>query len=101
MHGTKTKGAKKTKAEARGFILYKTYLFRDKDPKIDQLRTIVQDAGLSYREIEDRSGVKAQTLNNWFHKETKRPRFCSLQAVGRACGKSLEWVDYDPKKHGK
>jgi hypothetical protein len=103
MHGTNTKGTRKTKVviEHRGFIVYKTYLFRDKDPNIDKLRTIVQQSGLSRQEIHELSGVAVGTMKGWFDGKTLRPRFCGMQAVGRACGKTLDWVDYDPKKHGK
>ena len=37
--------------------LYKTYLFKDKDPVVDLLRTIVKETGMSYKEIADKSGV--------------------------------------------
>jgi hypothetical protein len=39
----------------KGFT-YKSYSFVDKDPIIDEVRTIVQASGVSYRQIEEESG---------------------------------------------
>ena len=72
---------------------YKSYRFIDKDPVIDQVRTIVQDSELSYVEIHEKSGVSTSTLWNWFHGKTRRPQFCTVEATGRACGKTLVWTD--------
>lgn len=72
--------------------LYKSYMFKDKDPIIDKMRTIVQDSGETYTEISNLSGVSANTLTNWFHGETRRPQFASLMAVARALGYDLEVV---------
>ena len=69
--------------------LYKSYVFKTKDPVIDKTRTIVQDAGLSYTEISNKSGVSPATMYNWFHGATKRPQFCTVNAVARACGQEL------------
>src|SRR5262245_66637106 len=71
---------------------YTTYMFRDKDPAIDELRTIVQDSGLSYDKVNALSGVAASTLYAWFHGDTKRPQNCSLEAVARALGYKREFV---------
>jgi transcriptional regulator with XRE-family HTH domain len=67
-------------------------MFKDKDPIIDRMRTIVQDSGETYTEISNRSGVTVGTLSNWFHGETKRPQFASLMAVCRVLGYDLEVV---------
>jgi len=76
----------------RGYLKpYKTYLFREKDPIIDKTRTVVEDSGLSYAEIEEKSGVSTSTMYNWFHGNTRRPQFCTVNAVGGACGKELVW----------
>jgi hypothetical protein len=66
--------------------LYKSYVFRDKDPIIDQVRTVVQDTKQTYKQISADSGVAAGTLGNWFGGTTKRPQFASMNAVLRACG---------------
>jgi transcriptional regulator with XRE-family HTH domain len=78
--------------------IYKTYLFRNKDPVIDELRTLIQDEGLSYQDIHVKSGVSVTTLRNWFHGETRRPQSPTVEAVGRACGKMRVWVDMKRKK---
>lgn len=68
---------------------YRTYLFKDKDPIIDKVRTVVQDSNESYKAIHDSSGVSTTTLYNWFHGATKRPQFCTVAAVIRALGKDI------------
>lgn len=68
------------------FIGYRTYNFVDKDPVIDELRTIVKDDGSSYSEINEKSGVSYGTLRNWFHGETKRPQFATVSAVAKSLG---------------
>lgn len=69
---------------------YKTYLFRDKDPVIDVMRTMVQDSGESYRDINIKSNVSISTMRNWFHGATRRPQFATAQAVARSLGHSFE-----------
>jgi hypothetical protein len=68
---------------------YKSYIFRDKDPVIDMMRTAVEDSGNSYVHISVDSGVAAGTLTNWFKGDTKRPQFATLQAVAYALGKEF------------
>jgi transcriptional regulator with XRE-family HTH domain len=72
--------------------LYRSYNFRDKDPVIDRIRTIVQKEGLRYKDIERLSSVKAQTLTNWFEGETKRPQFATIAAVTYALGYKTDFV---------
>jgi transcriptional regulator with XRE-family HTH domain len=73
--------------------MYRSYLFRDKDPVIDRLRTLRSDTGMKYSEIAAKSGVSVTTLRNWWHGETRRPNFCTVQAAARAMGKTFELVD--------
>lgn len=75
--------------------LYRSYMFRDKDPVIDVVRTAVQDSGASYTDVSLRSGVSAGTLTNWFHGATQRPQFASVQAVLRSLGKTLVVQDME------
>lgn len=76
------------KRNIRGVLkLYKSYNFVDKDPVIDAIRTAVSDSGLSYTKISDKSSVSAGTLGNWLNGKTRRPQFCTVWAVARACGK--------------
>ena len=76
----------------RGYLTpYKSYVFKDKDPIIDLTRTVVQDSGLSYAEISIKSGVSTSAMGGWFNGATRRPQFCTINAVGRACGQELVW----------
>jgi hypothetical protein len=83
--------------------LYKSYMFRDKDPAIDEFRTVMQDAygpkitNKNMVEIEDMGGPTSQTIRNWFFGETKRPQNCSIEAAGRALGMKRVWVKDDGK----
>ena len=78
----------------RTLIPYKTYMFKEKDPVIDQMRTIVQDSGMKQTAIHEASGVSTACMNAWFHGATRRPQFATVNAVARACGQTLEF-----KKH--
>lgn len=80
----------RVKANGRGFITYKSYMFRDKDPVIDQVRTLVKDEGVNYTQVHARSGVSTTTLSNWFNGRTRRPQFATVQAVARGLGYSFE-----------
>src|SRR5262245_5917547 len=71
---------------------YKSYMFVDKDPVIDELRTLVKDSGLSYDEVSDECGVASSTLYSWFHKDTRRPQNATIEAVGRGLGFKRKWV---------
>ena len=66
--------------------LYQTYLFRDKDPVIDALRTAKAKAGLKDSKIAADSGVAAGTLRNWFGGTTRRPQFATVVAAARGIG---------------
>ncbi len=72
---------------ARGFVSYKSYMFRSKDPVIDALRTAVSDAKVKYSQLNRDSGVSSTTIHNWFHGRTKRPQFATVAAVAGALGK--------------
>ena len=79
---------------AKGFT-YKSYSFVDKDPIIDEVRTVFQDAGVTRQWIENESGVTANTLHAWFEGKTRRPQAASINAVLRALGKKLGVVDLE------
>lgn len=73
--------------KARGFISpYRTYMFKDKDPVIDFVRTKVDDSKMSYAQISDNSGVSKATLYNWSHGKTRRPQFATTAAALMSCG---------------
>jgi hypothetical protein len=71
----------------RGFVKYKSYLFVEKDPVIDAMRTAFSDAKVSYQDVSNESSVATATIRNWFHGRTRRPQFATTAAVTRALGK--------------
>lgn len=76
---------------------YKSYNFKDKDPIIDQMRTMVQDSGMSYRDIHDASGVSVSCLNQWFNGVTRRPTYAAVVAVIAVLGYRSILVERDHK----
>jgi transcriptional regulator with XRE-family HTH domain len=85
--------AKATKKKGNGALhLYRSYMFKDKDPVIDRIRTIVEDEGLSYSEIHTISGVSTSTLSNWFDGETRKPQYATIAAVTYSLGYKQEFV---------
>jgi hypothetical protein len=90
--------AKKKPANgARTPSLYKAYLFRDKDPVIDQLRTLAEDflrekvSPKNLRQIETGGGPKVGTMKAWFFGKTKRPNNATIEAAGRSIGFERKW----------
>jgi hypothetical protein len=69
---------------SKGLNLYKSYNFRNKDPIIDEVRTLVN--GTSYKEIHNASGVSVTTLHGWFNGKTRRPQYATIMAVVHAVG---------------
>lgn len=78
--------------------LYRTYLFKDKDPVIDIARTCIQifavTNNLSFNKainvLAHTSGVSSATMHNWFGGPTVSPRFCCVAAVVRATGEEIK-----------
>ena len=75
---------------ARTLQLYRSYSFREKDPIIDHMRTIIEVEGVSYKKVTEQSGVSSTCLHGWFRGQTKRPQFCTIMAVARSLGYDLE-----------
>lgn len=71
---------------------YKSYNFKDKDPVIDRLRTIIDRSGWAYSRVADESGVSVQTLYNWFDGATRRPQYATVMAVAQALGYRASFV---------
>lgn len=78
---------------------YKSYSFIDKDPIIDEVRTMVNDSGANYKWIEEHSGVTSATLYNWFNGRTKKPQAATLNAVARCLGYKLGFVPHATAVH--
>jgi hypothetical protein len=81
--------------------MYKTYSFRNKDPVIDQLRTVVKDTETTYKAISEKSGVSETTLWNWFSGTTRRPQHASVMAVTRALGWDYRLVKINGRGRGR
>lgn len=73
--------------------VYRTYSYIDKDPVIDEMRTLVQDEGLMKKLdlVHELSGVSTSTLTNWFDGETKSPQNRTVSAVATALGYERKW----------
>jgi len=78
--------------------LYKSYMFRGKDPAIDEFRTVVEDhfgRRVNYkdlRKIEEDGGPTVGATAGWFFGKTKRPQNPTLEAAGRSIGMKRVWV---------
>ncbi len=68
--------------------LYRTYNFVNKDPVIDEVRTVLKDEGLIKRLgiVHELSGVSVSTLKNWFDGDTKKPQNPTIEAVLTSLG---------------
>jgi hypothetical protein len=78
--------------------LYGAYLFRDKDPSIDGLRTKIQDKfgrldRKVLRQLQNNGGATVGCTSGWFFGKTMRPQNASLESTGRAAGFKRAWVD--------
>ena len=80
----------------KGFT-YKSYNFTEKDPIIDEVRTVFQDAGVTKQWVEDNSGVTSTTLHAWFDGKTRKPQAATINAVLRALGHKLGVVPLEAK----
>ena len=94
----RTKGRRVTNIPTGRMKLYKSYMFRDKDPAIDEFRTVMQDHygdKLDHKamvDVEVNGGPTPQTIHNWFFGKTKRPQNATIEAAGRALGMKRVWV---------
>jgi hypothetical protein len=77
---------------SKGFT-YKSYSFVDKDPIIDEVRTVVGQT--TYKQIEEDSGVTSSTLRAWFSGTTRRPQAATINAVLRCLGYKLAPVPFE------
>lgn len=69
------------------------YNFIDKDPVIDEVRTVVQDEGLIKKLgiVADLSSLSKATIDSWFNGDTKRPQNASIMAVMISLGYQRTW----------
>jgi hypothetical protein len=89
---------RKANGHGRPPPLYKSYVFKTKDPVIDELRTITEDFygvrvnGKSLKQIEESGGPSSSTMRAWYFGKTRRPTSATLEAAGRAMGFKRKWV---------
>ena len=78
----------------KGFT-YKSYNFTDKDPMIDEIRTVWEQSGATYKWVHENSNVATGTLAGWFDGKTRKPQAATMNAVLRALGYKLGVVEYE------
>ena len=77
---------------------YGAYLFRSKDPSVDELRTVIEDhfghrvTSKDLKQIAEEGGPTAPAMRGWFFGKTKRPQSATMEACGRAIGYKRQWV---------
>jgi hypothetical protein len=72
----------------------RTYRFIDKDPVVDELRTIVQDEGMDHRynDLAELAGLAHSTIHNLFWGGTKRPQNATVMAIVTSLGYERKFV---------
>ena len=68
---------------------YKSYNFVDKDPIIDEIRSVIKQENATYEYIHTLSGVSTSTLVAWFDGTTRRPQAATVNAVLHSLGYQL------------
>lgn len=78
------------------FGSYRTYNWgtKEKDPVIDEMRTMAQEEGLYTRLgiLSEITGVSRATYQNWWHGDTKKPNYATIMATATALGREQRWV---------
>ena len=90
--------------KTNGSRIYSSYMFKDKDPVIDQLRTLIEKhyghrvEGKDLSNIAESGGPTSGTMRAWFFGATRRPQSPTIEAAGRAIGFHRVW---QPLRKGK
>ena len=86
------------KTNGRGIMpMYQSYMFKDKDPVIDELRTLAEDAygkrisNASMTDIHANGGPSTTCMRAWWFGKTRRPTSATVEAAGRAMGFMRVW----------
>jgi len=66
--------------------LYKSYVFKDRDPVIDAFAALRADAKMTYTQVRNQGGPTTTTLSNWERGKTKRPQHATIAAAASAVG---------------
>lgn len=92
----------KTKITGNGgaLKLNSSYMFRGKDPTIDELRTMtLKFAGTNrltnaaMKKVELAGGPSVGCQRGWYFKDVLKPRNYTAESAGRAMGKKRVWVN--------
>jgi hypothetical protein len=89
--------AKRKRNGSNSLPLYRSYVFKDKDPAIDEFRSLVEQhfgARVSHKYlvmIRGDGGPSIGAMQGWFFGGTKRPQNPTLEAAGRAMGYRRVW----------
>jgi len=78
---------KNGKSKKRGFITYKSYLFRDRDPILEAVLVAQSGSRMTFKQIWEKGGPTVPTLRRWNSGLTRRPQFCTVAAATRSLGK--------------
>src|SRR5262245_13688272 len=66
--------------------LYKSYVFKERDPILDAMAALRADAKISYQKIHEQGGPVATTMSAWETGKTKRPQHATIAAAASAMG---------------
>jgi len=66
--------------------LYKSYVFKERDPIIDAFIALRSEAKVSYSQVQRKGGPAATTLSAWENGKTKRPQHATVAAAASAIG---------------
>jgi hypothetical protein len=90
--------AKRKRTNGTGRMpIYKSYVFRDKEPVIDETRTMIEDhfgeklSSKTLRKIREAGGPTPSCMSAWFFGTTRRPQNATIEAAGRALGYRRVW----------
>lgn len=83
------------------FGIYPSYLFKEHDPIIDQVFTLIDKAGLSGKltMVAATAHISDSTIRNWDKRKVKRPQFASIKALVNSLGGHLV-IEYRGEKIG-
>jgi len=91
-------GRKKSgSGDGRALPLYKSYVFKGKEPCIDLTRTLFEDVfgrrvdTKMLAEVEKNGGPSVGCMRGWFFGDTMRPNNVTVEAAGRALGYERVW----------
>ena len=79
-------------SKKRGILTWTAYQFVDKDPALYAAKTVIQDSGLSFKEIYEAGGVTPATQKRWFNGNARSCRMDALMATIRAAGGDITFT---------